>query len=249
MQDRRMIEQNNSEINQVTRRHPRVMLYVKTGNGPSHEDFANVQDDDDVAFLEKRWGLPIFADQPQMVIFRMLLNMHLVIDLPLGSVETDPADPAFGSKKGFEADTAAKDLPTFNEFLSKPLAEQKRQTVFEFRDSLRQAWRGDPKALRKITHVVQMGLAQTGTKLISNKKGQLELTADNPLAIACILFLRDFGAGRLALCANPSCTSPFFVRSRRTQKFCDVPACMVYSHRLSANKHWAKVRAKKKRKR
>jgi hypothetical protein len=182
-----------------------------------------------------------------MVICRMLLNLHALIDLPVRS----GTDPVPGSEQDFDARPAAEGTAAFNEFLLKPLAERKRQTVFEFRDSLRQAWIGDPEALRKITNVVQIFLAQSGANLISNKKGELELTADSAVLIACILFLRDFGAGRLAMCANPDCTSPFFVRSRRTQKFCDVPACMVYSHRLSANRYWAncreKQRAKKKR--
>jgi predicted RNA-binding Zn ribbon-like protein len=66
------------------------------------------------------------------------------------------------------------------------------------------------------------------------------------LGTACILFLRDFSAGRLGICVNPHCPSPLYVRSRRTQKCCDVPICQVYSHRTSANKHWRTRKEKQK---
>ena len=74
------------------------------------------------------------------------------------------------------------------------------------------------------------------------EKGQIDLIVTDLFGIICILFLRDFAAGRLGKCANPDCQAPFFVRSRKTQRFCDAPVCIVYSHRLSANNYWRKRR-------
>src|ERR1700730_16219323 len=66
MQERKMVEQSSSEINQVTRRRPRVILYLRAEDGPTPEDFANLTDGD-VARLERRWGRPIFASEAALV--------------------------------------------------------------------------------------------------------------------------------------------------------------------------------------
>lgn len=223
-----MIEQTSSEINQVARRHPRVVVYLKTESGPMHEDLANLHDDEAVALLERRWGRPLLQEKDGIMSLTMML-------LTL-----------FGGKSLILEPSRETRRERIKELTSKPIDEQKRLIVFRFRELLRQAWGGDTAAFKDIQ---SLAIADTNFTIAQN--GQLELIVENPLAKVCILFLRDFGAGRLAVCANPSCASPFFVRSRRTQKFCDVPACMVYSHRVSANKYWAdcreKKRAKKKR--
>jgi predicted RNA-binding Zn ribbon-like protein len=130
-----------------------------------------------------------------------------------------------------------------DEFIYKSLPEQTQQLVSKFRHMLREAWRGDPFALQ----IVQQ-LAQASARIVVAKNGQLELVIDDLLGTASILFLHDFSAGRLGICANPHCPSPFFVRSRRTQKFCDMPVCMAYSHRVSANNYWARRKEKEQAK-
>lgn len=125
------------------------------------------------------------------------------------------------------------------EFFSKSLKEQSEQVVLRFRDLLRQGWSGDPAALERIGL-----LAQAAARIVPAENGQLELVVDDLLGMVSILFLRDFAAGRLGKCANPDCRSPYFARSRKTQRFCDEPVCMVYSHRISANNYWSRRRAK-----
>lgn len=225
MQGRKMIEQNNSATNQVTRRHPRVVVYLKTEHKLTHEDLANLHDDEGVALLERRCGRPIFNEKDGvMSVYIMMLTL-------------------FGGKPLLLEKSGETRRERMMGILSKPISELKRLIVFKFRDLLRQAWRGETNALADV-----QSLAKADTHFTIGQNGQIELVVENPLAKACILFLHDFGAGRLAFCANPNCTDPFFVRSRSTQKFCDRDACMVYSHRLSANKYWSNHRKKKQAK-
>jgi hypothetical protein len=224
-----MIEQISSITDQTPKRRPRLAVYLKFGRGPTPEDFANL-DDSDVGFLEKRWGRSI-ATEDDLVVFQIFLTF-------------DPEE-SLRQRKEIETWKSGQEYPwfasdrTMKEFLSKPLPEKTQQVVSKFRDLLRQAWRGDSAAVRRI-----QTLAQVSSKIVAIENGQIELILDDFLGTACMLFLRDFAASRVGICANPQCPSPFFVRSRRTQKFCDVPACMVYSHRLSANNYWSRRREK-----
>ncbi len=226
-----MIEQISSKMNQVRkRRRSRLMVYLKTEMGPTAEDFANLNDGD-VAQLERRWGRPIFKSEESLVTAFVLLTWTAEKEMQQQKEREAPWDP--GQELPWKPD------PVRDEFLSKPFNERTQQVVLIFRDVLRQAWKGD-LAARQIVQV----LAQVSAKIVAAENKQIELIPDGFLGIACIVFLSDFAAGRLGVCTNPQCRSPFFVRTRSTQKFCDVPDCMVYSHRLSANNYWSKVRAK-----
>jgi len=229
----KMIEQNSSKINQVTRRRPRLVVYLKTETGPTPEDFANLNDGD-VAQLEKRWRRPIFANNTgntDLVTSQRFLTWTPEKPMRWKKEQEIPWEP--GQEPTIKPDQE------MHEFFSKPLNEQTQEVVLRFRDKLRQAWSGDSAALGTIRL-----LAQANADLALSEHGQVELIVNNLLGAASILFLRDIAAGRLGVCANPHCPSPFFVSSRRTQKFCDVAACMVYSHRLSAKKYWDRLRGK-----
>jgi hypothetical protein len=230
----KMIQQTSSKINQVPKRRPRVVVYLKTETAPTAEDFANLHDGD-VALMERRWGRPIFANEATLVSSQVMLTWTEEKSIRLKKEREMPWEP--GQEPTMKPDQE------MDEFLSKPLYEQTQQVVLKFRDVIRQAWSGYSAALQ----IVQ-ALAQVSAHIVAAENGQIELIVDDLLGTACILFLRDFAAGRLGKCANPQCPSPFFVRSRRTQKFCDVPACMVYSHRNSANNYWGRLRAKERAK-
>jgi hypothetical protein len=225
-----MMTQISSEINQVTKRRPRLVVYLKTETGPSPEDFANLNDGD-IAQLERRWGRAIFASQAELGGDFMLLSMTAEKLIQQKKEREMPWEP--GQELPGKPD---EEMP---ELVSKPFNEQTKDVVLKFRDVLRQAWGGDQAALGTIRL-----LGQASANLALTKHGQIELIVNDLLGMTCILFLRDFGAGRLGLCANPQCPSPFFVRSRRTQKFCGLAACMVLSHQVSANKYWNRHREK-----
>jgi hypothetical protein len=48
---------------------------------------------------------------------------------------------------------------------------------------------------------------------------------------------------KMAVCQNPGCPQPYFLRSRKTQRFCDRPACSTYGQR-EHKKNWWKEHGK-----
>jgi len=43
---------------------------------------------------------------------------------------------------------------------------------------------------------------------------------------------------KLAVCANPECPQPYFFKGRKTQRFCDRPACAAYGQREHKRNWW-----------
>ncbi len=43
---------------------------------------------------------------------------------------------------------------------------------------------------------------------------------------------------RMTRCANPECPSPYFLRSKKTQRFCERPACAAYGQRQHKLNWW-----------
>src|SRR5260370_16402065 len=66
------------------------------------------------------------------------------------------------------------------------------------------------------------------------KDGRIEIIPDDLWTSVCVLFLRDHLAGRTGVCANPDCASPFFLKKRSTQKFCEPGPGVAYAQRQSA---------------
>ena len=43
---------------------------------------------------------------------------------------------------------------------------------------------------------------------------------------------------KMTKCANPDCPSPYFLRHKKTQRFCDRPACLAYGQRIHKLNWW-----------
>jgi len=59
---------------------------------------------------------------------------------------------------------------------------------------------------------------------------------------------------KMAVCANPKCPEPYFLKNRGTQRFCDRRACLAYGQRQHKLRWWQKheaeqLKAKKAKKR
>lgn len=117
--------------------------------------------------------------------------------------------------------------------------------IAEFREQLRRLWRGEDRSL-----IIGMWL---------------QAANDDPLPkwIPCIwpdgTFTAEpseyifpvqvaIGAGewmaRMAVCANPACPQPYFLKGRKTQRFCDRPACIAEGQREHKLDWWRRVGAK-----
>jgi len=100
------------------------------------------------------------------------------------------------------------------------------------RELLQKAWRGDKDAIVQLEGMTAVNFRwhYTGKRA--------ELVPEDLWTAIVLLFLRDHAAGRTAICVNPDCPAPYFIRKRRTQKFCESGPCVEYGARLRANKWW-----------
>lgn len=81
---------------------------------------------------------------------------------------------------------------------------------------------------------------------IAIKDDAVELIPDDLWALICILTVRDHKAGRLGVCENPTCPACYFVKKRKTQKFCEGGPCVAYKQRKYALESWHRVGSKKR---
>ena len=59
-------------------------------------------------------------------------------------------------------------------------------------------------------------------------------------------FLADFAEAKIAVCANPNCLVPYFVKKRKSQKLCEQGECVAWAQRQYSLKWW-NVEGKKRR--
>jgi hypothetical protein len=200
----------NSPVRPMHVRRERIHVYLVKSGGPDPVDLANLPDD---ANFEK-WE-SLFRRETEICgcLLPSLLGSYAVL------------------RRG-------KSLP--RKIANKPPCEQAKFILLTFRDILRKAWKADAfstdvdsTALDDISR-----LAQGSAWWSSAIEKHIELIVDNPFGVLCVLFLRDYAAKRLGICANPDCQTPYFVKSRKTQKVCSAPECKVYSYQTSALNWW-----------
>jgi hypothetical protein len=98
------------------------------------------------------------------------------------------------------------DLGEKNRFFTRP------RHVAPFQERLQRAWRGERDALEEIAKDVK---ARVDVNTLS-----VDIAVIDLWSLVRLLFLRDHSAGSTKVCANPDCSSPYFVQQRRGQKFC-----------------------------
>ena len=81
-------------------------------------------------------------------------------------------------------------------------------------ERLREAWRGNVAALGNMDNALYAGL-----KLAKGAR-KPEIAVRDLQALISVLVLRDFAARNLKLCASHGCAAPFFVQTRKGQKYC-----------------------------
>ena len=107
--------------------------------------------------------------------------------------------------------------------------------ILSFRDRLRDAWES---AEHPFLHEQVMG-----AKVTITKKG-VELEPFYLLSTIWLLFVRDSWAGKTAICANPDCPNPYFIRKRKTQKYCEAGPCVNEALKGQKLKWWKNNRGK-----
>lgn len=99
---------------------------------------------------------------------------------------------------------------------------------------------GDQQAIEEIA-------SQTAKNLqpqIDVSTGATVIKVANVWTLICMLLLRDRAAGKTAICANPDCPAPYFLKSRKTQKICEAGECVAWAQRNYALNWWRKNESK-----
>ena len=119
-----------------------------------------------------------------------------------------------------------------------------------YRNALRGAWVSDPKLLEEfagpppyrnapsaLIFIYEQARLYNKTRwLFAN--GGIQLIPDSLWSTICMLFLRDHAAHKTGFCANPECANPYFLRKRRTQKYCEAGPCVAYAQRRYSLSYW-----------
>jgi hypothetical protein len=108
-------------------------------------------------------------------------------------------------------------------------------------DLLRRAWTDDSVAIREIEEQVEDALEARP----SVRAGGIEVTIENLWSFICVLFLRDYVAGKVKVCANSDCPHPYFLEKRKGQKYCSHP-CAVLLNVRRFRKRQAKAKSQPK---
>jgi hypothetical protein len=216
----------------------------------------------------KRWKQPPhvkFVNLPLMTLSNTKLDPPIEEKAFVKFIEEYGVPRGTVIEPGLAKDEAAKEP---DDFAAQLHFAVNSADVSGAQKTLRTAWKGESSAIAEIQRQVPGALQAFGSPGIFdfsyppgqlavriNQNGSVELVVKNLWSFVCLLFLRDYGAGRIGICANPQCPSPYFVKSRRTQKICEIGDCVVWAQRLYALKWWHKNRGKehsqppKKRKR
>jgi hypothetical protein len=160
-------------------------------------------------------------------------------------ISSDKITVYLRAKKAGEAPHEAfanlqKDEASFNRFVKtwgratgQPLFDYFGGPSAEYQDWLQKAWRGDKAAIDKIVRQINQHFRTS----MAFDKGRIELIMDDLVGTSFLLFLRDHSAGRTAVCANPACPNPYFVKKRETQKYCGAGPCTEKAQ-LEYKRNW-----------
>src|ERR1700741_1890350 len=92
---------------------------------------------------------------------------------------------------------------------------------------LRQSWRKDRLAIVELEHDLMrqglkpwFGVTEETLQLKDAPSDALTLWADDMWTVVRAAFLMDYKIGRIKICGNPDCVTPYFVEGRKGQGFC-----------------------------
>jgi hypothetical protein len=109
-------------------------------------------------------------------------------------------------------------------------------------DLIRKAWAGDETTIKEL----ERDLAPEIRLLVRAK--EIEIGVDDLWTLTRLLFLRDCGAKKTRVCANPDCPAPYFLQTRKGQKFCTHRcAVLVNVRRFRAGLAVGRVKEKSRR--
>ena len=106
---------------------------------------------------------------------------------------------------------------------------------------IREAWTGERTAIEKLKNALSAEVS------LSIEIKEIEIGISDLWSLIRLLFLRGYATKKTRVCANPDCPAPYFLESRRGQKFCS-HACAVLINVRRFRERDAKRRAEHSKK-
>jgi hypothetical protein len=112
----------------------------------------------------------------------------------------------------------------------------------EYRGLLQQLWSTDRDFLPAILADLVYDAHQDHRRpwlVESDSRGSYRIVPDYRVFALSLAFAVNNFQGRIATCENPECKQ-YFVKTRKTQKFCDRRNCLLYGQRKQKKEWWEK---------
>ena len=187
---------------------------------------------------------------------RHFVNLPACLTPELGLGIVDPkALLGFSRRYGFLSHKTVKDRWSLDvessaslESITNEVGRYSQQEFSELIESksqglLQYAWiTGDARAVQEFAKYAAKSLQYQVE--IDVDTGAVVVKVVNVWTLICMLFVRDRAAGKTAICANPDCPAPYFLKSRKTQKICEAGECVAWAQRNYALKWWRENESK-----
>lgn len=117
-------------------------------------------------------------------------------------------------------------------------------TIREAQEILRNAWKNtlpyDSEGEVRVSCVTELEayVEENMQASVIVPAGVTHLQIENLWTLIAFLFLHDYAARKLGICANPDCPAPYFKKKRITQKFCEAGPCVAFAQRQYSLKWW-----------
>jgi hypothetical protein len=109
-------------------------------------------------------------------------------------------------------------------------------------DLIRKAWAGDKASIEELERDLAPEVR------LSVRAKEIEIGVSDLWTLIRLLFLRDCGAKKTRVCASPDCPAPYFLQTRKGQKFCTHScAVLVNVRRFRAGLAASRVKRKSRK--
>jgi len=119
------------------------------------------------------------------------------------------------------------------------------EKLLKYRSQLRQVWSGTVNPMLALGTWVQEAQRVRNRSLfrLAMSDGRWGVVPDSTLLPLSLALGVSKLLPKVGVCANPDCPAPYFLKGRKTQRFCDRPTCAAYGQR-EHKKNWWKEHGK-----
>lgn len=109
----------------------------------------------------------------------------------------------------------------------------------DYRDFLRMFWKGDRRMASAVLGELLFDVPRGNKTWVveGSSPESCRIVPDYRIFALSLAFAFNNFRGRLGVCDNPSCKD-YFIRTRKTQKFCERKDCLMYGQRKQKREWW-----------